>query len=198
MVVTLSGGAAAPCRPGGRGVARSHGRCGLRRHLLRCRNRVPTDAVRRAQEPAAGSRDAGHADVCRPRHGTHGSFITGFPDETIDDALDSFTMALDILQLSARTSAQMHLLAPLPGSPLYQARKDDLRFDGHSSDISMFLLDEAEIANVRRYPDIFPNFYYIPTPHLDRDLAKRSLQSSTPVPPCSSRCGRRAPICGTC
>ena len=61
-------------------------------------------------------------------------------------------------------------------------------------DISMFLLDEAEIANVRRYPDIFPNFYYIPTPHLDRDLAKRSLQSSTPVPPCSSRAigGRRS------
>ncbi len=101
-----------------------------------------------------------------------GSFITGFPDETIDDALDSFTMALDILQLSARTRAQMHLLAPLPGSPLYETRKDDLRFDGHSSDISMFLLNEAEIANVRRYPDIFPNFYYIPTPYLDRELAK--------------------------
>ncbi len=48
-----------------------------------------------------------------------GSFIIGFPDETIDDAFDSFHMALDILQCSPRTQAQMHLLAPLVGSPLY-------------------------------------------------------------------------------
>ena len=50
-----------------------------------------------------------------------GSFITGFPDETIDDALDSFTMALDILQLSARTSAQMHLCAA--GEPALSGEK---------------------------------------------------------------------------
>ena len=101
-----------------------------------------------------------------------GSFITGFPDETVDDALDSFHMALDILALSPWTRAQMHLLAPLVGSPLYAAHQNDLEFDGHSSDISIFLLDEGEVDTVRRHPDIFPNFYYVPTPHLDRDLAK--------------------------
>jgi radical SAM superfamily enzyme YgiQ (UPF0313 family) len=101
-----------------------------------------------------------------------GSMITGFPDETIDDLLDSFNLALDILQVSPHTRAQMHMLAPLVGSPLYEQYKDDLHFDGHSSDISLFLLSGDEIDMVERYPDIFPNFYYIPTPHLERDLVK--------------------------
>ncbi|MFC4531994.1 B12-binding domain-containing radical SAM protein [Sphaerisporangium dianthi] len=100
------------------------------------------------------------------------SFITGFPDETVTDALDSFGLALDVLELSQKTSAQMHLLAPLTGSPLHTRHRDDLRFDGHSSDISLFLLNEAEISLVRRHPAIFANFYFIPTPHLDRELAK--------------------------
>jgi len=100
------------------------------------------------------------------------SFITGFPDETPADMLDSFNMALDVLALSPKTNAQMHLLAPLIGSPVYEAHKGELKFDGHSSDISHFLLADAEIETVRRYPEIFPNFYYIPTPQLDRDLTK--------------------------
>ncbi|MFE9883309.1 B12-binding domain-containing radical SAM protein [Streptomyces sp. NPDC005784] len=101
-----------------------------------------------------------------------GSMIVGFPEETLDDAIDSLDLALDILQLSPDTQAQMHLLAPLVGSPLYESHRDELLFDGHSSDISLFLLDEEEIATVTRHPDIFPSFYHIPTPHLDRDLAK--------------------------
>ena len=101
-----------------------------------------------------------------------GSMITGFPDETIDDMLDSFNLALDILQVSPHTRAQMHMLAPLVGSPLYEQHKDELRFDGHSSDISLFLLSGDEVDLVERHPDIFPNFYYIPTPHLERDLVK--------------------------
>ena len=28
--------------------------------------------------------------------------------------------------------------------------------------------DEADLELIRRYPEIFPNFYLIPTPHLDR------------------------------
>ncbi len=104
--------------------------------------------------------------------GPTGSMITGFPEETIDDMLDSFNLALDILQISPNTRAQMHMLAPLVGSPLYNQYKDQLHFDGHSSDISLFLLSDDEIEMVRRYPDIFPNFYYIPTLHLDRDLVK--------------------------
>ncbi|RKT09850.1 radical SAM superfamily enzyme YgiQ (UPF0313 family) [Streptomyces sp. 1114.5] len=101
-----------------------------------------------------------------------GSMIVGFPEETVDDAVASLDLALDILQLSPDTHAQMHLLAPLVGSPLYESHRDDLQFDGHSSDISLFLLDEEEIATVTRHRDIFPSFYHIPTPHLDRELAK--------------------------
>jgi radical SAM superfamily enzyme YgiQ (UPF0313 family) len=100
------------------------------------------------------------------------SFITGFPTETAGDAIASFHLALDVLQLAPQTLAQMHMLAPLVGSPLYQAHRHELQIDGHSSDISLFLLTDEELALVRTYPDIFPNFYYIPTPHLDRAFTK--------------------------
>jgi radical SAM superfamily enzyme YgiQ (UPF0313 family) len=101
-----------------------------------------------------------------------GSFITGFPEETLDDALASFTMALDIVRLSPRTRVQMHVLAPLVGSPMYEQHRDDLRFDGHSSDMSLFLLGAEELATVRENPTVFPNFYYVHTPGLDRSVAK--------------------------
>jgi radical SAM superfamily enzyme YgiQ (UPF0313 family) len=100
------------------------------------------------------------------------SFITGFPDETTEDAIATLDMALDVLQLSPDTKAQLHLLAPLVGSPLYRQHKDSLKFDGHSSDISIFLLTDDEIENVKHFPEVFPSFYFIPTPHLDRNFTK--------------------------
>jgi len=100
------------------------------------------------------------------------SFITGFPDETTQDALATLHMALDVLQLSPDTKTQLHLLAPLVGSPLYQQHKSSLKFDGHSSDISIFLLTEDETEVVQQYPEVFPSFYYIPAPQLDRAFAK--------------------------
>lgn len=100
------------------------------------------------------------------------SFITGFPDETQEDAMATLHMALDVLQLSPETKVQLHLLAPLVGSPLYHQYKNSLSFDGHSSDISLFLLTEDEIESVRSYPEVFPSFYFFPTPQLDRMLTK--------------------------
>lgn len=101
-----------------------------------------------------------------------GSFITGFPDETPEDAVASLNMALDVLQLAPLTTAQLHLLAPLVGSPLYERHRSELQFDGHSSDISLFLLTAAETELIQRHPDVFSNFYFIPTPHLDRGFTK--------------------------
>ena len=98
------------------------------------------------------------------------SFIVGFPDETESDMLDSFNMALDVLSMSPDAQVQMHLLAPLIGSLLCEKHEDELQFDGHSSDISLFMLADAELDMVRRYPEIFSSFYHIPTPQLDRDL----------------------------
>jgi radical SAM superfamily enzyme YgiQ (UPF0313 family) len=100
------------------------------------------------------------------------SFITGFPDETSDDAMATLDMALDVLQLSPDTTAQLHLLGPLVGSPIYNEHKNSLQFDGHSSDVSIFLLSDDEIKTVKAYPEIFSSFYFIPTPHLDRTFTK--------------------------
>jgi radical SAM superfamily enzyme YgiQ (UPF0313 family) len=100
------------------------------------------------------------------------SFITGFPDETTEDAMTTLHMALDVLQLSPDTTAQLHLLAPLVGSPLYRDHKGSLNFDGHSSDISLFLLTDDEIETVKNYPEVFSSFYFFPTPYLNRTLTK--------------------------
>ena len=100
------------------------------------------------------------------------SFITGFPEENTEDAMATLEMALDVMQLSPDTNVQLHMLAPLVGSPLYELHKNNLKFDGHSSDISLFLLTDEEIETVKRCPDVFPSFYFIPTPDLNRNLVK--------------------------
>ena len=87
------------------------------------------------------------------------------------------------MQLSPDTNVQLHMLAPLVGSPLYELHKNNLKFDGHSSDISLFLLTDDEIETVKRYPDVFPSFYFIPTPDLNRNLVK----SLSAVPQASAR-----------
>lgn len=100
------------------------------------------------------------------------SFITGFPDETPEDAMASLDMALDVVQLSPDTKTQLHLLAPLAGSPLYAEHRHELELDGHCSDVSLFQLTEAETGMIRDYPEIFSNFYFFPTPRLDRGFTK--------------------------
>jgi radical SAM superfamily enzyme YgiQ (UPF0313 family) len=105
------------------------------------------------------------------RYGIHStvSLITGFPEETRDDLRDSIRIFLHSSRLP-KSSPQLNLLAPLAETPLHSRYKDVLVLDELCSDVSHqgVNLDGFDLELIRKYPEIFPNFYLIPTPHLDR------------------------------
>ena len=98
------------------------------------------------------------------------SLISGFPEETWDDVRRS----MDFFMHSARcpkSHPQLNLLAPLAETPLLTKHKDELILEELCSCVSHQgrHQDRADVEMIVAYPDIFPNFYVIPTPGLERD-----------------------------
>jgi len=97
------------------------------------------------------------------------SLISGFPEETWDD----IRQTLSVFMHSARCShsdPQLNLLAPLAETPLYAKHRNTLILEALCSDMSHQSRSQnfADLQLIRAYPEIFPNFYVIPTPHLER------------------------------
>jgi hypothetical protein len=69
-----------------------------------------------------------------------------------------------------RSTPQLNLLAPLAETPVYWKHRQDLVLDELCSDVSYQgrNQDEADLKLIRDYPEIFPNFYLLPAPQLDR------------------------------
>lgn len=106
------------------------------------------------------------------KHGirTTVSLITGFPEETWDDVRETIRIFMHSARC-ARSSPQLNLLAPLAATPIYSSHKDELVLDDLCSDMSHQGLsqNEADLDLIRKYPEIFPNFYLLPMPALDRE-----------------------------
>jgi len=97
------------------------------------------------------------------------SMIIGFPEETQED----LRQTVGIYMHSARcphSSPQLNLLAPLAETPLHARYRHDLVLEELCSDMSRqgSSQNQADLQLIRKYPDIFPNFYLLPTPYLDR------------------------------
>ena len=104
--------------------------------------------------------------ACAARRGidTTVSLITGFPDETKDDLRDTVGFLMDAARFDA-AKLQLHLLAPLAGTPIYEQYRGRLEQADILSDISYhgWHQDSADREIIRAHPDIFPNFYSVPT-----------------------------------
>lgn len=100
---------------------------------------------------------------------TTASLITGFPQEQADDLRATVRLFLHSARCGL-SQPQLNLLAPLAGTPLYSKHRDELVLDDLCSDMSHQGLtqDPDDLDLIRRFPAIFPNFYLIPTPDLDR------------------------------
>ena len=100
------------------------------------------------------------------------SLITGFPDETLDDFYETADFFVKALAFE-NSIPQLHILAPLADTPLHRQYKKELKFDDIVSDMSHQGWDQTNQDRdmISTYPDIFPNFYAIPTP-LDREYVK--------------------------
>jgi hypothetical protein len=97
------------------------------------------------------------------------ALITGFPEETWED----LRQTMRIFMHSARcpkSNPQLNLLAPLAETPLYSKHKHELVLEELCSSMSHQgrSQNDADLRLIRMYPEIFPNFYVIPTRHLDR------------------------------
>ena len=101
--------------------------------------------------------------------GTTVSLITGFPEETQEDLRQTVCMHS---ARCPRSDPQLNLLAPLAETPLHWKYKNQLTLETLCSDVSHQgeQQNEKDLALIREYPEIFPNFYLLPTPSLDRNL----------------------------
>ena len=112
---------------------------------------------------------------CADRHGikTAVALITAFPDETSDDLRDTIHFFVDSLRFD-HAAPQLSLLAPLAGTPIHAQYRDQLAFDYFFSDMSHqgWQQDPADLEMIKSYPDVFPNFYAVPTSCLPRSYFK--------------------------
>lgn len=99
------------------------------------------------------------------------SLITGFPEETWDDLRDTVRMYSFALR-HARCDPQLNVLSPLAETPIHTKWRDQLTLDELCSDMGFQgrVQNSADRELIAKYPDIFPNFYLLPVPHLSRDF----------------------------
>jgi radical SAM superfamily enzyme YgiQ (UPF0313 family) len=91
---------------------------------------------------------------------TTASFITGYPEEMVQDQDDT----LDLLGRCFRRSClpQLHMLAPEPGTPMFDRLGATIEYDGYSGRYNAELVGTDDEALVRGHPDIFQTYYFYP------------------------------------
>ena len=113
------------------------------------------------------------------------SFIWGYPFETFEDFMGTLEMAGQAAMLAPKVNVQLHMLSPLPLSPIYRDFEGEL-LEPEVADkrwllLPAVLLDEdAAVVReiVRSARDIYPGFYTFPTPAKQekRELLARTMR----------------------
>ena len=108
------------------------------------------------------------ADLCRKIGlNMHASFISGFPEEESTDIEKTLQC---ILKLAVKgVFVQISELSLLPGTILFNKYKSNLKFDGKFSGFSRTVCGPDELKLIKKYPEIFSSFYYLPVCTLKRD-----------------------------
>ncbi len=91
---------------------------------------------------------------------TTASFITGYPEELEQDQADT----LDLLGRCFGPSClpQLHMLAPEPGTPMFEELGDRLEYDGYAGPYNAFLVGADDERLVNEHRDIFSTYHYYP------------------------------------
>ena len=96
------------------------------------------------------------------------SFIIGFPEEREEDLRQTIDLFIDCFHLGVEIN-RIGLLIPLAGTRVHQENKDNLIYYEltYSGGVR---IGEDKILNleiVRKYPSVFPSFYFIKPRYLD-------------------------------
>jgi radical SAM superfamily enzyme YgiQ (UPF0313 family) len=91
---------------------------------------------------------------------TTASFITGYPEETESDQNDT----LDMLGRCFRSGClpQLHILAPEPGTPMFDLQRNTIAYDGYGGPFNATLIGDDDLRAVLEQPDIFSTYYFYP------------------------------------
>jgi radical SAM superfamily enzyme YgiQ (UPF0313 family) len=102
------------------------------------------------------------------------SLITGFPEETEEDMWQTVSFLLDAARYEL-VEPQLHVVAPLAGTPLHNRFRGRLLLDDVHSDMSHqgWTQEDSDRDLIASFPDIFSSFYGVPAPALDRSRLKR-------------------------
>ena len=92
---------------------------------------------------------------------TTASFITGYPEETQQDQDDTLDMIGHCAQ-RASCLPQLHILAPEPGTPMFEDHRSRIAYDGYGGPYNSGLLCVNDEQMVLDHPDIFQTYYYYP------------------------------------
>jgi radical SAM superfamily enzyme YgiQ (UPF0313 family) len=112
------------------------------------------------------------------------SVIMGFPEENEADLRETLDVYAHALR-HPMAHPQMNILAPLAGTPIHRQYKDEMVLEELCSHLAYQgrKRNAADHALVREFPDIFPNFYLLPTDSLERaamiELREFLLMAST-------------------
>lgn len=90
--------------------------------------------------------------------------IVGFPDEEEADVRATLQFVFEAAA-QRHVMPQMSFLAPLAGTPIHARYRGLLELDGSLSDFSYqgFRQRAAELRLIAAHPELFPNFYAVPT-----------------------------------
>jgi radical SAM superfamily enzyme YgiQ (UPF0313 family) len=130
-----------------------------------------SETVQRAIQKHLDLTEAADRVKCANRHRirTTVSLIIGFPEETRQDLRQTINFLGDSLRYQA-SDIQLHLLCPLPETPITSAYRDELVYDEIFSDISFqgWEQNPEECEMIKAHRDLFPSFYGVPTRWLER------------------------------
>jgi radical SAM superfamily enzyme YgiQ (UPF0313 family) len=88
------------------------------------------------------------------------SFITGYPEETEADQDDTLDLLGELHD--SHCLGQLHVLAPEPGTPLFDAHGQAMAYDGYGGPYNAEFLAPRDEALVLGHPDIFSTYHYYP------------------------------------
>jgi radical SAM superfamily enzyme YgiQ (UPF0313 family) len=99
------------------------------------------------------------------------SLITGFPEEKWEDLKGTMEFFMHSARIP-QSSPQITLLAPLANTPLHLKHRHEMTLEYLSSGCSHQgrYQNPEDVTLIKKHPDIFPNFYLLPTTYLDRAL----------------------------
>jgi radical SAM superfamily enzyme YgiQ (UPF0313 family) len=106
---------------------------------------------------------------CRAGMRTTLSTIIGFPEETKEDLRQTVGFLAGALR-ERNAMPQLHLLAPLPATPLHRKHEHELILEDTYCDMAYagWMQPSTERELVSAYRDVFPNYYTVPMQYLER------------------------------